>query len=137
MLVESKNHGEALIHATEKSVKEHGDKVQEADKQGIETAIEALRQALAGDDAEVIKSRTTDLMQASMKLGEAAYMASPSLSEACASALVLALIASASSPSSAVLSSAIAVSIAPFSVAPTLSPCSESAFSVECTSASA
>src|SRR4029450_3024196 len=50
-LVESKNHGEALIHATEKSVKEHGDKVQEADKQGIETAIEALRQALAGDDA--------------------------------------------------------------------------------------
>src|ERR671910_686189 len=55
-LVESKNHGEALIHATEKSVKEHGDKVQEADKQGIETAIEALRQALSGDDAEVIKS---------------------------------------------------------------------------------
>jgi len=81
-LVESKNHGEALIHATEKSVKEHGDKVQEADKQGIETAIEALRQALAGDDAEVIKSRTTDLMQASMKLGEAMYAASQAAKEA-------------------------------------------------------
>ncbi|HZY23172.1 MAG TPA: molecular chaperone DnaK, partial [Beijerinckiaceae bacterium] len=81
-LVESKNHGEALIHATEKSVKEHGDKVQEADKQGIETAIEALRQALAGDDAEVIKSRTTDLMQASMKLGEAMYAASQAANEA-------------------------------------------------------
>jgi molecular chaperone DnaK len=80
-LVESKNHGEALIHATEKSVKEHGDKVQEADKQGIETAIEALRQALAGDDAEVIKSRTTDLMQASMKLGEAMYAASQAANE--------------------------------------------------------
>ena len=80
-LVESKNHGEALIHATEKSVKEHGDKVQEADKQGIETAIEALRQALSGDDAEVIKSRTTDLMQASMKLGEAMYAASQAANE--------------------------------------------------------
>ena len=80
-LVELKNHGEALIHATEKSVKEHGDKVQEADKQGIETAIEALRQALSGDDAEVIKSRTTDLMQASMKLGEAMYAASQAANE--------------------------------------------------------
>jgi molecular chaperone DnaK len=63
-LVESKNQGESLIHQTEKSVQEHGDKVQEADKQAIQTAIDALRQALAGEDAEVIKSRTTDLMQA-------------------------------------------------------------------------
>ncbi len=75
-LVEAKNQGESLIHATEKSVKEYGDKVAEADKQGIETAIDALRQALAGEDAEVIKARTTDLMQASMKLGEAMYQAS-------------------------------------------------------------
>jgi molecular chaperone DnaK len=75
-LVEARNQGESLIHATEKSVKEHGDKVSEADKQGIETAIDALRQALAGEDAEVIKARTTDLMQASMKLGEAMYQAS-------------------------------------------------------------
>jgi molecular chaperone DnaK len=75
-LVESKNQGESLIHQTEKSVQEHGDKVQEADKQAIQTAIDALRQALAGEDAEVIKSRTTDLMQASMKLGQAIYEAS-------------------------------------------------------------
>ncbi len=75
-LVEARNQGEALIHATEKSVKEYGDKVSEADRQGIETAIDALRQALAGEDAEVIKARTTDLMQASMKLGEAMYQAS-------------------------------------------------------------
>jgi len=80
-LVESKNQGEALIHATEKSVKEHGDKVQVSDKQGIETAIEALRTALNGDDAEVIKARTTDLMQASMKLGEAMYAASQAANE--------------------------------------------------------
>jgi molecular chaperone DnaK len=75
-LVEARNQGEALIHATEKSVKEYGDKVSEGDRQGIETAIDALRQALAGEDAEVIKARTTDLMQASMKLGEAMYKAS-------------------------------------------------------------
>ena len=74
-LVEARNQGESLIHATEKSVTEYGDKVSEGDKQGISTAIDALRQALAGEDAEVIKARTTDLMQASMKLGEAMYKA--------------------------------------------------------------
>ena len=76
-LVEAQNQGESLIHATEKSLKEYGDKVSEADKQGIETAIDALRQRSGGEDAEVIKARTTDLMQASMKLGEAMYKASP------------------------------------------------------------
>jgi molecular chaperone DnaK len=74
-LVEARNQGESLIHATEKSLTEYGDKVSEADKQGITTAIDALRQALAGEDSEVIKARTTDLMQASMKLGEAMYAA--------------------------------------------------------------
>jgi molecular chaperone DnaK len=74
-LVETKNQGESLIHTTEKSLKDYGDKVSESDKQGIETAIDALRQALNGDDTEVIKARTTDLMQASMKLGEAMYNA--------------------------------------------------------------
>ncbi|WP_298964622.1 molecular chaperone DnaK [uncultured Methylobacterium sp.] len=74
-LVEVKNQGESLVHATEKSVKEYGDKVSEADRAGITTAIDALRQALAAEDVETIKSRTTDLMQASMKLGEAMYAA--------------------------------------------------------------
>jgi molecular chaperone DnaK len=74
-LVEAKNQGESLIHATEKSLTEYGDKVSESDKQGITTAIDALRQALSGEDAEVVKARTTDLMQASMKLGEAMYAA--------------------------------------------------------------
>ncbi|MGF9760693.1 molecular chaperone DnaK [Microvirga sp. 0TCS3.31] len=80
-LVEAKNQGESLIHATEKSVTEYGDKVSEADKQGITTAIDALRQALAGEDSEVIKARTTDLMQASMKLGEAMYAAQAGAAE--------------------------------------------------------
>ncbi|MGA0595127.1 molecular chaperone DnaK [Enterovirga sp. CN4-39] len=75
-LVEARNQGEAMIHATEKSVAEHGDKVEAADKSSIESAIEALRTALTGDDVEAIKGRTNDLMQASMKLGEAMYKAS-------------------------------------------------------------
>jgi molecular chaperone DnaK len=75
-LVEVKNQGESLVHSTEKSVKEFGDKVSADDKAGIETAIDALKQALAGEDVETIKARTTDLMQASMKLGEAMYQAS-------------------------------------------------------------
>ncbi|MBY0299820.1 MAG: molecular chaperone DnaK [Methylobacterium sp.] len=75
-LVEVKNQGESLIHATERSVKEYGDKVSEADKGAITTAIDALRQALGAEDVETIKARTTDLMQASMKLGEAMYAAS-------------------------------------------------------------
>ncbi len=74
-LVEAKNQAESLIHSTEKSVSEHGDKVSDGDKSAIESAIEALRTALAGEDPETIKARTTDLMQASMKLGEAMYAA--------------------------------------------------------------
>src|SRR5262249_30234096 len=65
------------------------------------------------------------------------YIASPSFIEACASALVLVVIASASLPLSASLRSAIAFSIARRSPSPTFEPCSESAFSVEWTSASA
>ncbi|MGO4572518.1 molecular chaperone DnaK [Microvirga sp. 2TAF3] len=80
-LVEAKNQGESLVHTTEKSLKEYGDKVSESDKQGIETAIDALKQALNGEDAETIKARTTDLMQASMKLGEAMYQASQGAAE--------------------------------------------------------
>ncbi|MFC5937763.1 Hsp70 family protein, partial [Mycobacterium bouchedurhonense] len=61
---------------TEKSVAEYGDKVSAADKGAIETAIASLRTALEGDDAEGIKAKTNDLMQASMKRGEAMYAAS-------------------------------------------------------------
>ncbi|MEN3929788.1 molecular chaperone DnaK [Microvirga sp. W0021] len=80
-MVEAKNHAESLIHTTEKSLEEHGDKVSDEDKQGIETATDALRSALEGADLETIKARTTDLMQASMKLGEAMYKASQAAGE--------------------------------------------------------
>jgi molecular chaperone DnaK len=75
-LVEAKNQGEGLIHATEKSLAEHGEKVGEGEKGAIASAIEALKTALSGDDVEAIKAKTSELMQASMKLGEAIYKAS-------------------------------------------------------------
>ncbi len=75
-LVEARNQGESLVHSTEKSLSEYGDKVQAADKAAIETALDALKAALPEDNAETIAARTTDLMQASMKLGEAMYAAS-------------------------------------------------------------
>jgi len=75
-VVEAKNQGESLVHSTEKSLKDYGDKVSEADKGAIETAVEALKTALTGEDAEAITARTNELMQASMKLGEAMYAAS-------------------------------------------------------------
>ena len=73
--MDSKNHAEALIHTTEKTVREAGDKVSGADKSTIEATIASLRTALEGEDAEEIKAKTTELMQASMKLGEAMYKA--------------------------------------------------------------
>jgi molecular chaperone DnaK len=75
-LVEAKNQGESLVHSTEKSLKDYGDKVSAADKTAIETALDALKAALTEENAETIASRTTDVMQASMKLGEAMYAAS-------------------------------------------------------------
>ncbi|WP_291822219.1 molecular chaperone DnaK [Bosea sp. (in: a-proteobacteria)] len=75
-LVEAKNQGESLVHSTEKSLKDYGDKVSAADKTAIETALDALKAALAEDNTETITARTTDVMQASMKLGEAMYAAS-------------------------------------------------------------
>src|SRR3954465_9105584 len=74
-LVDAKNQGEAMVHSAEKSLAEYGDKVSEADKSAIESAKTALKTALEGDDVEAIKARTNDLVQASMKLGEAMYKA--------------------------------------------------------------
>jgi molecular chaperone DnaK len=75
-LVEAKNQGEALMHSTEKSLKDYGDKVAAADKSAIEAALADLKTSLEGEDADAIKEKTTALAQASMKLGEAMYAAS-------------------------------------------------------------
>ncbi|WP_048647167.1 molecular chaperone DnaK [Nitratireductor soli] len=74
--VEAKNQAEALIHSTEKSLGEYGDKVSEEDRKAIEDAMAALKTAVEGDDAEDIKAKTTALAEASMKLGQAMYEAS-------------------------------------------------------------
>jgi len=74
-LVEAKNHGDALIHSTEKALTEHGDKVGAAEKSAIEAAVADLKTALEGEDPESIAAKTQILMQASMKLGEAMYQA--------------------------------------------------------------
>ena len=74
-MVEAKNHGEALIHSTEKSLSEHGDKISDADKSAVTAAIDDLKSALEGDSAEEIQTKTNTLSQAAMKLGEAMYQA--------------------------------------------------------------
>jgi molecular chaperone DnaK len=71
--VEAKNHGEALIHATEKTLAEHGAKIADAERTAIENAMADLKEALKGDNAEAIAAKTNTLAQASMKLGEAMY----------------------------------------------------------------
>jgi molecular chaperone DnaK len=71
--VEAKNHGEALVHSTEKALAEHGSKIGDADRSAIENAMADLKEALKGDDAAAIAAKTNTLAQASMKLGEAMY----------------------------------------------------------------
>ena len=71
--VEAKNHGEALVHSTEKALAEHGSKVAEAERTAIENALADLKEALKGDDSAAIQAKTNALAQASMKLGEAMY----------------------------------------------------------------
>ncbi len=76
-LVEVRNGADALIHSTEKSVKELGDKVAEADKTAIEAAVAALKTAMAADNVDDIKAKSQALAQVSMKLGEALYGSQP------------------------------------------------------------
>ena len=71
--VDARNQADTLLHSTEKNLKEHGSKVSDADKKAIEDASANLRNAIKGTDVEEIKKKTQDLVQASMKLGEAIY----------------------------------------------------------------
>ena len=71
--VDARNQADTLLHSTEKNLKEHGAKVSEADKKTIETSAANLRNALKGTNIEEIKKKTQDLVQSSMKLGEAVY----------------------------------------------------------------
>ena len=71
--VETKNQAESLIHSTQKTLKDAGDKVPESDKSALEAAIADLKSSIDANDEEAMKTKTTALMQLSMKLGEALY----------------------------------------------------------------
>src|SRR5271170_3714821 len=74
-LVEARNQAEALIHASEKALGEHGAKIDTAERTNIENAMAALKEAVKTDDVDDIQAKTQALAQASMKLGEAMYKA--------------------------------------------------------------
>jgi len=74
-LVEARNHGESLIHSTERNLKEFGEKVPAGDKSQIEADVAALREVLSGEDVAAIRSRMEKLAQSAMKMGEAMYKA--------------------------------------------------------------
>ncbi|RVD51076.1 molecular chaperone DnaK, partial [Mesorhizobium sp. M8A.F.Ca.ET.023.02.2.1] len=75
-VVEARNQAEALVHSSEKSLKEYGDKVSEAERTAISDAIAALKTAAEGDDPADIEAKSQTLAEASMKLGQAMYEAS-------------------------------------------------------------
>jgi len=69
--VDARNQADTMLHTTEKSLKEHGSKISDAEKKAIENASANLRNELTGTDTEEIKKKTQELVQSSMKLGEA------------------------------------------------------------------
>jgi len=72
-LAEARNQADTLIYTTEKSLKDFGDKVDEATKSDIESHITKLRQAMEGTDAQAIKTASEELMRSSHKLAETMY----------------------------------------------------------------
>ena len=72
-IVQSRNQGDAALHTVRKSLAEHGDKLDAAEKEKIEAAAKELEEALKGDDKAAIDSKTEALMAASQKLGEKMY----------------------------------------------------------------
>ncbi|HUC12367.1 MAG TPA: molecular chaperone DnaK, partial [Stellaceae bacterium] len=74
-LVEAKNNADALIHTTERTLRDNGEKIPQGDHQAVEQAAQALKDALGSEDVEQIKSKTEALAQVSMKIGEALYKA--------------------------------------------------------------
>jgi len=71
--VDARNQADSLVFSTEKSLKEHSDKISAEEKKAIENGIVDLKKSLEGTDAEDIKKKTQSLIQVSMKLGEAVY----------------------------------------------------------------
>jgi len=72
-LVDARNAADGMIHATEKSIKDLGDKVDAGEKSAAEAAIAELKEAVKGDDKELIEAKTTALTEAASKIAEKAY----------------------------------------------------------------
>ncbi|MGE0310424.1 MAG: molecular chaperone DnaK [Lautropia sp.] len=79
-LTQARNNGDAMLHSVEKSVKDHGDKVDADEKKKIEDAMAEVREALKGDDKDRIDSTVAAMMAASQKLGEKVYAESQAAS---------------------------------------------------------
>jgi molecular chaperone DnaK len=77
-LVEARNQAESLIHATEKSIQEHGSKVDPSTVEAIELAVAALKDEVEGDNVQKIRSGIQNVTEAAMRLGEAIYKAQAS-----------------------------------------------------------
>lgn len=71
--IEARNHADSMVYTTEKSLKEHGDKIDTVEKGNIENKLAELKKLMEGEDAEAIKKATDELAQASHKLAEAMY----------------------------------------------------------------
>ena len=74
-LVDARNAADGMVHSVKKSLSEHGDKLDEAEKSAIETAIKEVEEVLKSDDKEAIEAKTNALTEASQKLGEKVYAA--------------------------------------------------------------
>ncbi|KQW44699.1 Fe-S protein assembly chaperone HscA [Pelomonas sp. Root662] len=72
-LVQARNQADGMVHSVRKSLAEHGDKLEAAEKDAIEAAAKALEEAIKGDDQADIEAKTEALMTASQKLGEKVY----------------------------------------------------------------
>ena len=75
-LVDARNAADGMVHSVKKSLTEHGDKLDAAEKEQIETAIKEVEDVLKEGDKETIEAKTNALMEASQKLGEKIYAAS-------------------------------------------------------------
>jgi len=72
-MVEARNQADAIIHGVKKTMKEAGDKLDDAEKEKIEAAIKALEEVKDGDDKDAIEAKTQELAEASHKLAEQMY----------------------------------------------------------------
>ncbi len=72
-LVDARNAADGMVHSVKKSMTEHGDKLDAAEKEAIETALKDVEEAMKADDKDTIEAKTNALMEASQKLGEKVY----------------------------------------------------------------